>query len=138
MSEDMNKEFNIPKNATIQYVDGDYQHNGKSGLFIKTDKGNIKLMIGDVQDCCETFGHLFFETPDNVDDFIGAKILAVKEIDVNLTEQIGKDYGERSESQLRIVTDKGDIQYAIYNEHNGYYAHEAISKVFDELDQFSL
>ena len=36
--------------------------------------------------------------------------------------------------QLRITTDKGVIQYAIYNEHNGYYSHGIIKQVFDDIE----
>ncbi len=132
------KKFNIPSGATIKSIDGEYEESNAKGLLISTNKGDIKLILSDMQQCCEDHGHLFFDTPDKVDEFIGAKILAVKEIEVDLAKQIGKDYGERSESQLRIVTSRGDIQYAVYNDHNGYYAHAGICQVFDDTENFSL
>ena len=43
-----------------------------------------------------------------------------------------------NETQLRITTDRGIIQYAIYNEHNGYYCHGTILQVFDTIETGSL
>lgn len=44
------------------------------GLYIKTEKGDIKLMISDGQSCCEDYGNMLLETPDDINKFIGAKI----------------------------------------------------------------
>lgn len=62
--------------------------------------------------------------------FIGAEIIQIEDISIKRDEYIDVD----SETQLRITTDKGVIQYAIYNEHNGYYSHGTILQVFDYID----
>ena len=77
-------------------------------------------------------GALFFETPDDVSQFVGAKILQIQDIDIKREEYID------NETQLRITTDRGIIQYAIYNEHNGYYCHGTILQVFDTIETGSL
>ena len=124
--------YKIPKNAKIISIKEDSiidTANGYKqyyeGLVIETDRGNIKLVITNGQNCCENWGNLFFETPDNISKFIGATILEVQDIDIK------RDSNIDNETQLRITTDVGTIQYAIYNEHNGYYSHGTIIQVFD-------
>jgi hypothetical protein len=126
--------YKIPKNAEIISIKEDSiidTSNGYKqdyeGLIIETDKRNIKLVITNGQNCCENWGNLFFETPDNISIFIGATILEVQDIDIK------RDIDIDNETQLRIKTDKGIIQYAIYNEHNGYYSHGTIKQVFDDI-----
>ena len=129
--------YEIPENAKILSIKEDTivdKSNGYNetyeGLIIETDKGSIKLVISDSQSCCENFGSLFFETPDDISQFIDAEILQIEDISIKREEYIDTE----SETQLRITTDKGIIQYAIYNEHNGYYSHGTILQVFDTVD----
>lgn len=131
--------YEIPKNAKILSIKEDTIVDKSSGwresyegLIIKTNKGSIKLVISDGQSCCEQWGALFFETPDDVSQFVGAKILQIQDIDIKREEFID------NETQLRITTDRGVIQYAIYNEHNGYYGHGTILQVFDHIETSSL
>lgn len=127
--------YEIPNNAKILSIKEDaivdrscgYKQTYE-GLIIETDKGSIKLVISDDQSCCEQWGALFFETPDDISQFIGAEILQIEDIDIKRDEWID------NETQLRITTDKGVIQYAIYNEHNGYYSHATILQVFDCIE----
>ena len=127
--------YEIPENAKILSIKEDTIVDKSSGwresyegLIIKTNKGSIKLVISDGQSCCEQWGALFFETPDDVSQFVGAKILQIQDIDIKREEFID------NETQLRITTDRGIIQYAIYNEHNGYYGHGTILQVFDTIE----
>lgn len=127
--------YKIPNNAKILSIKEDTivdNSRGWSesyeGLIIETDKGRIKLVISARQSCCEHWGALFFETPDDISQFIGAEILQIEDIDIKREEDIS------NETQLRITTDKGIIQYAIYNEHNGYYSHGTILQVFDCIE----
>ena len=102
------------------------------GLIIETDKGSIKLVIDNRRQCCENSGALFFDTPDDVSRFIGAFILEIETIDIEREGYMD------NETQLRIITSKGVIQYAIYNKHNGHYAHATIIQVFDSIKHSSL
>ena len=131
--------YQIPENAIIQNIKEDTivdksrgWRESYEGLIIETDKGSIKLVISDSQSCCEQWGALFFETPDDVSQFVGAEILQIEDIDIKREEFID------NETQLRITTDRGIIQYAIYNEHNGYYSHGTILQVFDSIETSSL
>ena len=131
--------YQIPENAIIQNIKEDTivdksrgWRESYEGLIIETDKGSIKLVISDSQSCCEQWGALFFETPDDISQFIGAEISQIQDIDIKREEFID------NETQLRITTDRGIIQYAIYNEHNGYYSHGTILQVFDSIETSSL
>ena len=131
--------YQIPENAIIQNIKEDTivdksrgWRESYEGLIIETDKGSIKLVISDSQSCCEQWGALFFETPDDISQFIGAEISQIQDIDIKREEFID------NETQLRITTDRGNIQYAIYNEHNGYYSHGTILQVFDTIETGSL
>ena len=131
--------YQIPENAIIQSIKEDTivdksrgWRESYEGLIIETDKGSIKLVISDSQSCCEQWGALFFETPDDISQFIGAEISQIQDIDIKREEFID------NETQLRITTDRGNIQYAIYNEHNGYYSHGTILQVFDTIETGSL
>lgn len=131
--------YKIPENAIIQSIKEDTivdnsrgWRESYEGLIIETDKGIIKLVISDSQSCCEQWGALFFETPDNVSLFVGAEILQIEDIYIKREEFVD------NETQLRITTDRGIIQYAIYNEHNGYYSHGTILQVFDTIETGSL
>ena len=129
-------EYEIPTNAVIQSIDGEYTHKDMEGLRIITDKGSIKLLIDMDGQCCETFGALFLETPDNTDHFIGATINSITDLEVANPEFDDGDEG--AETQLRITTSRGVLQYAVYNAHNGYYSHTTFLQVFDVTEQNSL
>lgn len=128
--------YEIPKDSIIESINADFTSDGQTGLYIESTKGDIKLMIDDGQCCCEDFGNLFFETPDDIDKFIGAKILSVENIEVPNTSYMS-EYGldEGGETQLKITTNKGVLQYAVYNAHNGYYSHASIQQVFDKTEE---
>jgi len=129
------------KNAIIESINGDFEENvgyrNMRGLKIETSNGVIKLMIDDDASCCENWDALFLETPDDVQKFIGAKILEIKTIEIDNDEDSSAEYGldEGGETQLKISTTKGVLQYAVYNSHNGYYSHARILQIFDDIDE---
>ena len=127
------------KNAKIISIDGDYYDYDKDGnmigLKIETDKGDIKLLISNSSQCCEDWGCLFFETADDVDRFIGAKILDIKSVEIDGISASGYNLDSGSETQLKITTNKGVLQYAVYNSHNGYYSHARILQILDDIDE---
>ena len=133
-------EYKIPENAKIQHIDSNYTMKGEYsylvGLYIKTDKGDIKLVIDDFQSCCEDSGALYLETPDDEEKFIGATILKIEDVCIGLTTN--PDNLDGDETQLKVTTSKGVLQFAVYNFHNGYYSHAVIRQVFDETEHLSL
>lgn len=114
-------------NTIITSIDSNYTKDYFTGLNISTDKGDIQLLIDTHQQCCENWGCKFLDTPDEPSNFIGATILSIESIDLDAT------YGW--ETQIKIVTDHGVLQYAVYNEHNGYYCHAAITKIYESTKQ---
>ncbi|PFF32290.1 hypothetical protein CN335_22850 [Bacillus thuringiensis] len=107
------------------------QWSSMSGYAITTNEQVIKLLIDDEQSCCENFG--YFMSEDDFNDFIGAELIDVKITDMELKEgllekhdlDIESEYFEGDVMFVDIVTSKGTLQFVAYNEHNGYYGHEA-------------
>ncbi len=99
---------------------------GKDGFVITTNKQSIKLGIDNEQDCCENWG--YFMSEDNVSDFIGSNLIDVSITDTLLKPNEGFNVDEIYEGGVMFVnieTNKGLLQFVAYNEHNGYYGHEA-------------
>ena len=102
-----------------------------AGFEVVTDKQNIKLYIDNQSSCCETWG--YFWCNDNPQDFIGAKLRAVSLTDTALNEAEMKanyldpndEWFEGGVMFVNLETDRGTLQFVAYNEHNGYYGHEA-------------
>lgn len=97
------------------------------GFTITTTTQKISLGIIGGQRCCEDFG--CFMTNDNLSEFIGAKILGITLVD-DMLETKGFDHALLLESDsclmfVNIETDNGTLQFTAYNEHNGYYGHDA-------------
>ena len=108
---------------------------------------NLKILIENIQCCCEDWGYICSE--DNFDDFIGATILEVYTTGIagetTLLEKLKYDsireYEEQEEQDvmfLTLKTTKGNLQFAVYNFHNGYYGHTALivldDKAIEEVD----
>lgn len=104
--------------------------NNYEGYEIKTDKSIIKIGVSNNDNCCESFGHIC--STDDVKEFIGAKILKVETVESGDWKkcEILKDvleYSEENENAfINFETDKGLLQFAVYNSHNGYYGHNVI------------
>ena len=138
--------YEIPQNAKITGISETTEsiHNKTmTGLLIETDKGNIKLLISTDQECCESWGAEFLETPDDTRKYIGATLVSLSDTNESeLPESDDEDEqwdGEiKNETQLKITTNRGVLQYAVYNEHNGYYSHATFLQVFDVIEESSL
>jgi len=133
-------EYRIPENAVILEIQPDYEerqgYNNLIGLCIKTDEGDVKILISDGQACCEDYGYLFLETPDDINKFIGARIVKIEDVCIGLsadTSGYGFDCG--GETQLKVTTTKGVLHFAVYNSHNGYYGHATFVQVFNTVEK---
>ena len=128
--------YKIPDNAKIISINDEFilknnSYDTLEGLYITTDKGGITLLIDNQSQCCESYGSGFLETPDDISKYIGAKIISIE--DTNDSE-LNPDDEESCETQLRITTNLGVLQYAVYNSHNGYYSHATFLQVFDFVE----
>lgn len=105
----------------------------KSGYKVTTDKQEIKMLIDDYQQCCEGWG--YFLSEDDIQNFIGARLLDITITDTALNTQKMTENDLKGESPyvydggvmfVNLQTDKGVLQFVAYNEHNGYYGHDAL------------
>lgn len=113
------------KILSIDHVDIDHQE----GYRIVTTEQNIDLLIDNEQCCCENWGYFF--TNDDPKDFIGANLINVVLTDTTLNEakmkenHLGDEYFEGGLMFVNLETNRGTLQFVLYNEHNGYYGHKA-------------
>jgi hypothetical protein len=113
------------------------ENNPMAGYAITTDKQVIKLLIDDYQDCCENYG--YFMSEDDIQSFVGSELLDIGITDTALNSQKMKSNDLKDEPPyvyegdimfVNISTTAGMLQFVAYNEHNGYYGHDA--KVISE------
>lgn len=114
--------FNRPREgfgSKVYYDDFD-------GYIIKTDQQTIKIGISNSQSCCENWGYL--TTNDDLQEFVGAKLTAIKLVDTALNVKPIEDHDlyEPSLMFVNFATDRGTMQLVAYNDHNGYYGHDAV------------
>lgn len=103
----------------------EYQDNNYDGFLIKTDIQEIKLLIGNGQSCCESWG--YFMSHNDITEFIGAEISDISIVDelLNVTQLSEINDDECSTMFVNIMTSMGLLQFVAYNSHNGYYGHTA-------------
>lgn len=122
---------NIIFNSGRRNLDGTHRTKACEGYVVTTDKQVIRMGIDGDPQCCEVWGH--FASEDDFDQFIGAELLRI-----NLVDQALRVY-ELKESEyaclmfVNLETDRGVLQFVVYNDHNGYYSHQA----FVESEQLS-
>ena len=94
------------------------------GYKITTDKQTIFVLIENDQQCCESWGYIC--TTDDIKEFIGANLLSINltAIALSNTNLPAADWNNNMEIQfVNLHTDRGLLQLAVYNAHNGYYGH---------------
>jgi hypothetical protein len=111
--------FNIDTPEKHDSFYGDYD-----GFIVVTDKQSIKLGISNEQSCCESWG--YFMSEDNTQDFIGAELYDINITDSALATVKVPDIYEGDVMFVTLKTSNGDLQFVAYNEHNGYYGHDAV------------
>lgn len=99
---------------------------GYDGFIITfADDTQIKLGISNGQNCCEQWGYLMSQ--DDFSHFIGAVVLNIEGVDSrNASIDLGRELYEGNAMFINIYTTAGLLQFVAYNEHNGYYSHEAV------------
>lgn len=121
-------------NKIIEIKEGVFKHKQSEyeGYVITTEKSTYNLGIDNDGQCCESWGYL--ASNDNLDEFIGAEIVGVKLTDNELftVDTLPKLY-EGGMTFFTVETNKGSFQIVAYNEHNGYYSHDVLIVIDDEL-----
>jgi hypothetical protein len=99
---------------------------GYDGFIITLeDNTQIKLGISNGQGCCEQWGYLMSQ--DDFSDFIGAAVLNIEGVDSERASiDLGRELYEGNAMFINVYTTAGLLQFVAYNEHNGYYSHEAV------------
>ena len=97
------------------------------GYKITTSKQEIYILILGEQQCCETYGS--FCSNDEPDDFIGSELVNICTTNNALKTKVtsSKNLSSFDEGDcifVNLETNKGVLQFAVYNEHNGYYGHD--------------
>jgi hypothetical protein len=106
--------------------------NAFDGFIIRTDLQSIEIGIDNYINCCEQWG--YFISEDDISYFIGAELLGVSVVD-NALNVLSIEKSSEYENQLsdyeasfmfvNFETNRGLLQFVVYNAHNGYYAHKA-------------
>lgn len=115
----------------IKEVDNVILKNNKYKTFcgykITTTQDNYYLLIEDGQQCCECWGYI--SSDEDLTKYIGKKLVSIDVIDdgYNKVMDILKEvYAEECLCvfiNLRFE-DMSELQFAVYNSHNGYYGHD--------------
>jgi hypothetical protein len=110
-----------------------------SGFRIKTTEQMIEIKIYSAQLCCESWGYICNQ--DDTCDYIGAELFDIVRIneDLDTIASLKKKLGTvRFDSGdvifVNVITNRGTLQFTVYNSNNGYYGHHVII----ESKQFSI
>jgi hypothetical protein len=88
------------------------------------DDTQIKMGISNGQNCCEQWGYLISE--DDLSEFVGAEYFSVEAVGEALEHVAVKGGYEGGIMFININTSAGVLQFVAYNDHNGYYSHQAV------------
>lgn len=114
------------------------------GFEIYTTNEVITLAIRNYQYCCEAWDA--FISQDDTSEFIGALVSEIRVSDTDgnsFTLACDKEFAEIENlvkvregyidvldlEFISIYTNKGKLQFTVYNNHNGFYGHETYIKV---------
>lgn len=120
--------MNMENNEVIEKIEDLNSNTHMDGFKITTNLQEITLGIENDSGCCERWGHFFCN--DEVEEFVGAKVLGVSLTDTALhnhivKEKMPEDLDSGGVMFVNIETDQGVLQFVAYNSHNGYYGHQA-------------
>lgn len=100
-------------------------------LYLFFEDGSKIKIFDDGQQCYE---NRYMRTDDNLNDYVGTRLLDVKIKDGGCFVD---EYDDMHEIQfLEVVTDKGSFTMSSHNEHNGYYSGFCISITEDTTHPF--
>lgn len=103
------------------------ERNDLTGYVVTLDNNTkLEVLVEDYSKCCETWGYVCSE--DNTATFVGALVHKIEVTDIGLNSQmveIEKVLENGNMLFVTLYTDKGPLQLAVYNAHNGCYSHSA-------------
>lgn len=106
------------------------------GYRVKTEGHEFNILISNEQNCCEDWG--YFQLNDDENEFVGAELLQVNLTDTALNkekcdEEMPYELDAGGIQFVDFETNKGVLQLAVYNGHNGYYGHSIIIAKDEEI-----
>lgn len=107
------------------------------GYVVKTENKEYFLLIQDSVSCCENFGHICSaDSKEELQSFIGSELLKIELVNTKHEKVELKQYTSEDEYEfVNLETNKGTLQLAVYNSHNGYYGHTVLIKVSDTVEE---
>lgn len=112
------------------------QDRSMDGYRVTTDEHVIHVLISNYQNCCEDWGYM--TSDDDLTGYVGARLKRIHLTDTALNKQVVEDtapYGfdEGGIQFVDLVTNRGTLQLAVYNGHNGYYGHSILIVKGDDV-----
>lgn len=109
------------------------------GYLIETTHRKIEFLISNSQYCCESWGYT--STSDNLEEFIGSEFLDMSTVcsDDGMNRFKSKldlltyEHVTENAEFITLNTSVGELVFAIYNSHNGYYGHEVNIKIDNKI-----
>ncbi|HZL05669.1 MAG TPA: hypothetical protein VFE45_09675 [Coriobacteriia bacterium] len=104
------------------------------GYKVTTDAHVFVVAIDNGQSCCESWGYI--ASDDDFGKFIGRELREVNLTDTSCMKEGIEELESLDEGGVQFVdfvTDRGVLQLAVYNGHNGYYGHGILLAKDDEI-----
>jgi hypothetical protein len=87
-------------------------------VIMSDSEKNIICKIDKLHQCCEEFGIITNPIESELSKFIGSIYFSVNVAEVKLEECV----------IINITTNKDNLQFTLFNKHNGYYPHDIYIK----------
>lgn len=109
---------------------------------VLSDNNSIMFAIEDAQRCCESFGYI--SVNDNLEEFIGSTLQKVEVVtgkEYTKSELVVDSLNQANNIRIEVeecvflvlTTDKGELTFTVYNQHNGYYSHNVVVFVGNKI-----
>jgi hypothetical protein len=113
----------------------DWEWDTYNGYKITTEMHEFYILINNFQYCCESWGYFYLN--DDEQKFVGTELREINLTDMALNKRKVEESGYYEDSGgiqfIDFVTNKGILQFAVYNAHNGYYGHDIIFAKDEEI-----
>ena len=123
----MEKILKIEEVSNVQHTPEGGWKSHYDGYKVVTDAQEIFILVSNGQSCCESYGYVVSE--DDVQSFVGTDLTDVKVVDTGVNEKMveaGQSLDCGDIMFVNLETNKGTLQFAVYNAHNGYYGHHGV------------
>lgn len=99
------------------------------GVLVEYEDGTANFFgIQDGQQCCESYGYISWQEDTDFNDYIGAEVRNISFVETSGNREfidwvVDRDIDINDCMFFDVETNKGDLNFAVYNHHNGYYGH---------------